>query len=346
MDSLLILPESKLIVNIELRQTKKLSKLRKAANQSKQNISVFKKMFQPVLSGDWKFITALCFPKLELKRKESEPCTNCKNFMLGEKEMFDMKVWVEKLIRVEKYKGEHSNNNNDQYIHMVDTIFLSLIHKANNLRMLVDEPGFGTQQTKRYQTLLHNAEKINKLMMSSIEHSKQTENLLVHNITKNGDIQQLVHQSNQSILIIDGDHGVGKTYVLQERAKYIARNNPTCKLAYLNLSSYNPQQLKDVSIMDFVAEFMFKDFENIDVITTKHLDQITFKSSQEVNIYALIYKYFQEHNQYTNIFIDELPKPTKHTPWKNFFQTGKYYCVTLKVGSSNTDNTQGKNEDF
>ncbi len=343
MDSLLILPESKLIMNLELRQTKKLSKLRKAANQSKQNISVFKKIFQPFLSGEWKFITALCFPNLELKRKESEPCTNCRNFILGEKEMVDMKPWVEKLLR--QHKCNLSNDNPNSYIHMVDTIFLSLIQKANNLRMLVEEPGFGTQQTKRYQTLLHNAEKINKLMMSSIEHSKQTENLLVHNISKNDDIQQLVHHFNQSILIIDGDHGVGKTYVLQERAKYIAQNNPTCKLAYLNLSSYNPQQLKDVSIMDFVAEFMFKDYDNIDVITTKHLDQISFKSSEEVNIYALIYKYFQEHNQYTNIFIDELPQPTKHTPWKNFFQTGKYYCVTLKVGSSNTDITQGKDED-
>ena len=61
--------------------------------------------------------------------------------------------------------------------------------------MLVDEPGFGTQQTKRYQTLLHNAEKINKLMVSSIEHSKQTENLLVHKISKKDELKKRTSHS-------------------------------------------------------------------------------------------------------------------------------------------------------
>ena len=170
MDSLLILPELNLIMNIELRQTKKLSKLKKAANQSKQNISVLKKMFQPVLSGEWKFITAVCVPNLEFKKRDKNPCNTCCNFVLGEKEMLNMKQWIQQLDR--EYKG--CNNGNDPYIHIADTICLSLIQKAMYIKRIMNDPEIDVKQSKRYMTLLHKSEKIDK-MLGLLEHSKQTE---------------------------------------------------------------------------------------------------------------------------------------------------------------------------
>ena len=91
------MPESRLIVNIELRLKKKSSVLKKASQQAYKNITTFKKLFQPYLSEEWKFITAVCVPNLEFKKKDTKPCNTCCNFVLGEKEMLNMKLWIQQL---------------------------------------------------------------------------------------------------------------------------------------------------------------------------------------------------------------------------------------------------------
>ena len=317
-----------------MRLKRKSSVLKKASQQAYKNITTFKKLFQPYLSEEWKFITAVCVPNLEFKKKDTKPCNTCCNFILEEKEMLNMKQWIQQLDR----EYEVCNNGNDLSLHITDTICLSLIKKALYLKKIVNDPGLEVKQSKRYKTFLHKSEKIDK-MLGLLEHSKQTENMLASNTT------ELEDQDNY-VLIIAGDYGVGKTYALQERAKNIAWCKETCKLAYLNLSSYDPQNPSSISYMDLVAKNMFKDFENVDVITYKDLSskpQSAFESSDEDDIHVLISKYFQEHVYYTHIYIDELPRPNKQTPpWNNFFLKGKYYCVTLKVNPSIIDNTQGK----
>ena len=294
----------------------------KDAYQSNRNISVVKKIFQPLLSEEWKLMTAVCAPKLEVKKKDvGRGCTNCTRFILGEEEILDMKTWIGRIVA--EHKGNTSNNRPDPYVLMIDTICLSLI---NNMTR---ESG-----------------KANKLVIDLKDHSKETEDMLHRNVVK------LELKDNPTIVVIDGDYGVGKTYWLQERAKCVSQEDPSCKLAYINLSSYNSKNMKAKTITDLVAknmkaktitdlvaEIMFEDYENIDVTSTINLHEIC---PEEENIYELIKRYFKVNGHYTHIYIDELPRPNKFALWHNIFQTGKQYCVTLKVNPSPFDNHEGK----
>ena len=97
-----------------------------------------------------------------------------------------------------------------------------------------------------------------------------------------------------SFIIIDGDYGTGKTYVLKEKAKQCAVNNPDSKIAYINLSAqslYRRNKSKIFStecVMDIIAITELENYDNIDVITCKSLDQhMKQKKQSEIIIIIL-----------------------------------------------------------
>ena len=100
-DSIVVLKETRMIINIEVKSGFNLNALDKAAKQTKAHLGIFEKIFGALLSDDWKFVKAACTPRLNLEAVENigkvHPCEPCKQFMIAENDLNDMVPWLEKI---------------------------------------------------------------------------------------------------------------------------------------------------------------------------------------------------------------------------------------------------------
>ena len=143
--------------------------------------------------------------------------------------------------------------------------------------------------------------------------------------------QLMAIKDPSSHIIIDGDYGCGKTYLLKERAKQCAQKYPDQKIVYINLTS---NVYKGFSIMDIIAENNFKEYNNVDVMTATELKDYYEKHKDEFLLYgedfSLVINRFLKHSTYQHIFIDEMPVFTKVNSRYDIFCLEKMYCVTMK----------------
>ena len=140
-------------------------------------------------------------------------------------------------------------------------------------------------------------------------------------------------------IVLSGDFGTGKTFVLKERAKRCAEKNTTSNIAYINLTSLDfetirPENLSNLSLMDIVARKDFERYDNITTITCMELEdhyskyRHDIKSDEKSIIFSLLDNYLK-HNKFDFVFIDELSTYiSKSAP--DFFQQAKGFCVTVR----------------
>ena len=106
-DSLIILPEFKVIINIEVKRGSNVTVLQHAADQTKKHLSFFTSVFGSLLSTQWKFIKAACIPNLISEKKI--PCNNCSHFYVKDKDIINTEPWLSnitkecKLFKVKDY---------------------------------------------------------------------------------------------------------------------------------------------------------------------------------------------------------------------------------------------------
>ena len=158
-------------------------------------------------------------------------------------------------------------------------------------------------------------------------------------------------------LIIEGEFGTGKTFVLKERAKKKANKYPNSRIAYINFSSLHNATLHglthngSLSVMDILAINDFKHLNDIiEVVTVKtlydHIDQDIVKGRNEITVnepekqpwieVSSVLNSFLKHNEYDHIFIDELPTLNEFLEmdekfnFHNALEKGNSFCMTLK----------------
>ena len=73
-DSLIIIPQVKMIINIEVKSGPGLNALKKAASQTNIHQKIFKKIFGAHLSEEWNFVKVAFTPNLSFKIGYSQPC--------------------------------------------------------------------------------------------------------------------------------------------------------------------------------------------------------------------------------------------------------------------------------
>ncbi len=157
-DILAIFPESKSIVNIEVKLGineggNKLNSLKKASKQTKKHFLYFQKLFSSKLTSNWNFIKAACVPYLEVKTRAEEPCNYCDIFILKEKENnLEIFTWIERLI-----------GNNERNMDTLDIIRNTSKADYENLVSSI----IGHSSLKEYT--------LNGLILSPLDHSKQVE---------------------------------------------------------------------------------------------------------------------------------------------------------------------------
>ena len=170
--SLVIIPQSKIIINIEVKYEQGFNSLKLAACQTNKNFSFFKKIYGTFLSAEWKFVKAVCTSNLVLT-EENQPCEACKNFILHQSDLLDMKPWIERLMSYSrKYTEEIYEREYDDLL--VRIIGFSSMHRSDILRKHTANPTESNNETEMKLTAqdsvnqIRNEEDRNKLIKKSL----------------------------------------------------------------------------------------------------------------------------------------------------------------------------------
>ncbi len=140
--------------------------------------------------------------------------------------------------------------------------------------------------------------------------------------------------SPAKFLIIDGDYGTGKTYILKDRAKKCAADNHENQIFYLDFTTlpysraHNPNISPSLSsVMEKIAQADFDTFSNIRVVTIRDLFSIEdLESLITVNEIEEALNSFLRYNHCDHLFIDEMISTELTYP-----TSIKTICLTLKV---------------
>ncbi len=335
-DTLMVIPGRRIVINIEVKRGDTHQVLKYASEQSKKRFRFFKKMFGTHLSEEWTFITAVCMPNLEVgdRMKPEEPlCSYCKEFIVFPKNMDDMQDWIHRAILEDSwYQYFFNRTQNKFYIHqnykeeyenlLVGLIGHSSYKQPDDINKLIVDPFKFSRDTEK--------KLINKTIGIDGENEVDERKIKEAIFTNSKKFEALCYmftadqvnalRSTAKFLVIEGDYGSGKTYVLKEKTKECARNYPGSKIAFITLANLEYAVLVDgvykgyPTIMDLLAIIDFEEFSNtVEVVTTDTLYKYILSHPNDIqnqddicDIPTVLNSFIQE-NQFDHIYIDELP---------------------------------------
>ena len=322
-----------MIINIEAKRGDKYQKLKEGAAQTKTHMSIIKQLFRSQISSDWKFVSAVCMPFIQFTSNDRNAiCNKCRCFVLDYYAMKDMTSWINDLLANNDLKKCKDYKNDYEKLISAFIGYMS-IKKASRLNKMIVDPVDYREKTAEmlvgHESSLatendteRRANQVEKQMknrgqivtdeecIKEVNKVLQNENQLCYMLNRD----QLDAVMNSSpFLVIGGDYGTGKTYVLKEKAKRCAEKFPSSKIAYINLTTTNfvypyCKDLSIVSIMDIASRLDLKDL-NIDVITCRDLLDYYDSSEKDgsISIFTLLERLLKDH-KYEYVFIDEIPR--------------------------------------
>ena len=151
-DSLIILPESKVVINIEVKSGSTFTPLNSAAKQTNKHLSIFRNIFGSFCSDEWKFMKSAYIPNLNLEEVK-EPCGFCKQYIITKA---NMEIRIKELTKsymlypAENFKKEYENL-------LVGIIGFSSIRQSDELNKLIVNPYEFSRETERKITGQTNA---------------------------------------------------------------------------------------------------------------------------------------------------------------------------------------------
>ena len=252
-DSLIILPQVKMIINIEVKSGSGINPLKSAVKQSNIHRKIFTKIFGAHLSQEWKFVKAAFLPNLELKI-DDQPCEYCNKFVITDSQKIDK--WIQnlkclnKICTVEDYKEEYENL-------LVGIIGYSSLRQTKTLYKKIIDPQESIQAIK---STVRASDTFNESIEKDENLSKSE--YMCYMLTPD---QLMAVKDPSSHIIIEGDFGCGKTYVLKERTKQFAEKYPEEKIVYINLTrdyDYPGKTPGSINMMDIITKNNFKDYNN------------------------------------------------------------------------------------
>ena len=338
-DSIIILPQYKLVVNVEVKSGLSFNALKKAATQTNKHLIIFRKIFGASLSREWKFVKAACNPNFA-GTDDCQPCDYCKMFILKEVDAKNVEEWINSQTNPYISKSEKDYGREYESL-LVGIIGFSSIRQSDKLIL---DPHEFNKDTARKLTAQDSAiqgenEKDRNKLREALESKQYTSEYLCYMLTPD---QLMAVKDLSPYIIIEGNYGCGKTYVLKERAKLCAENYPESKIAYINLTIDDNNSKYVLNLMDIIAENNFEFYNNVNVVTAKHLIDHYFKnkdSLKDINrdflgdgeTCCLVLKHFLKQSNYDHVFIDEMPPfKEKVTVINDSFTSIKSFCITMR----------------
>ena len=207
-DSLIILPEFKLIINIEVKRGSCLKVLKDAADQTKKHFSFFMRVFGSLLSTQWKFVKAACIPNLI--PKEKIPCNNCNNFYVKNKDILNIEQWLSNITKeCEIFK---ERDFKEEYESLLEGLIgFSSLRNTKSLNNLILNPQEFRKQTQ--MKLVGNDHVIFGEHQQAIDQKQEETDYLCYMLNQE---QLAAVKCSSPYIIINGDYGTGKTFVLKE----------------------------------------------------------------------------------------------------------------------------------
>ncbi len=224
-DSIWIFPECKSIVNIEVKlgpkeEGNKYKLLKDASHQTHKHFNYFQKLFVSVLSPGWNFVKAACVPYLEATVNSSELCQYCDQFILKEKDLFNLVPWTNMVL------GFNAKWNREEYIFDYDKLLAAIIGYSS------------LKETSKLEKIIINPTDLSKgveIALTGSDIGRTGENEANHYMLNNKQLNAVKHTS--PFLIIGGDYGTGKTFVLKERAITCASTNSNNNVIFITLTA-------------------------------------------------------------------------------------------------------------
>ena len=336
-DSLVILPQCKIVINIEVKLGSKdignkLDLLEHAAEQTKKHHDYFQKVFGPTLSKDWNFVRAACVPYLTVSENYYKPCSNCKNYILKENNMFDLFPMFNVIL------NNFNSVSKEEYKVEYDNIIAGIIGYAS----------------------LNKCDKLHRLIVDPIDYSKETERALTgQNPGVSGENEAQYYMLtptqinaiyyNNPIMVLYGDFGTGKTYVLKERVKKCAEKYKARKIVYFNLTATSEPDggrflgYETPTVMDLIAMQNFEEYPNIRVICVQEL--VNYLPHHAISLIRTItiadILIFVKHymgDEVDHIFIDELHDADySKRDLSGLLEYCRTVCITLKYNCERED---------
>ena len=305
-DTILVLPKYKLIVDIEVKHSPNY--LKKASTQTNIHATAFK-----FISKDWQFIKAACV----LDNGKNKPCRNCKRFIIKEKELNKTKDWLKTIIDNRKYYSEYNYEYIDLLFRMnilaqdlsLNKFDLLELSKETEIRLIGWNAAIDGENSKEINT------------------AEYKDSICCKKLTSN---QEGLMDDTVSSIIIEGDHGTGKTLTLKKQAKDCATAYPAKKIAYISLTGMQHHQEQfhcNQSLMELITKTTEVYPSNIRVIQLN--EHYNISANAEENVREILYQ-----KKYDFAFIDEMPIPNNF-PWSSIRDTK--FVVTVTKENRNSD---------
>ena len=264
-------------------------------------------------------------------------------FILKEVDAKNVEEWINSQTNPYISKSEEDYGREYESL-LVGIIGFSSIRQSDKLNKLILDPHEFNKDTARKLTAQDSAiqgenEKDRNKLREALESKQYTSEYLCYMLTPD---QLMAVKDLSPYIIIEGNYGCGKTYVLKERAKLCAENYPESKIAYINLTIDDNSSKYVLNLMDIIAENNFEFYNNVNVVTAKHLIDHYFKnkdSLKDINrdflvdgeTCCLVLKHFLKQSNYDHVFIDEMPPfNEKVTVINHSFTSIKSFCITMR----------------
>ena len=332
---MIVIPESKIFINIEVKSGENINALKKAADQTNKHLNFARKVFGPMITKGWQFIKSAFSPNFIFGEESKQLCAHCKQYILSTEDLQDMKPWLERLMACNSnVKGTVLQNDYDTIL--VAMIGFASMRQVDSLNKLIVDPyeiSLETELKLTGQTQGLSAEAVcNQDLNQGLD---ETETKYMCYMLTPDQINAV--KCPAKLLLISGDYGTGKTYVLKERAKSCAINYRDDKICYLNLTGLiNPTTKVNrispapLTLMDHIALQDFLCYPNVEVVTWRSIVNYVYlnKDNFDASIYNAMDAFLKTRN-YNHLFIDEFVGPNDVLA-PNFFSTSGTICIALK----------------
>ena len=297
------MPEFKLIVDIEVKHSK--SSLNIASKQTNKHAIAFK-----YISEDWQFVKSACV--LDYGEKEY-PCTNCLNFIITEQKLGKPQDWLKTILNERKSYSEV-----EYYKEYIDLLFKMNI-RSKDLQFKVKDLLKQSKETE--ERLIGRNVALDGENVEVID-TAEYKNSLCTKLTLD---QKKVIEDTVSSIVIEGDHGTGKTFTLKKKATSCANSNHEMKIAYIMYNS-------NLSLMQLLTTTE-KYPENIQKFS---FDKPSNSNENEENDITKVLS----QGKYHYVFIDEKPQHIS-IPWSSIGDTKIFVTVTKE--NNNLDSQLSEN---
>ena len=316
-DLIVILEESKVILNVEIKSTENCSlenSLSKAAGQLMKRNNYFSSCHGEILNKDWRFVRTVALPYATLSDDGAKVCSKCRPFILDLEVIKNMGEWTEKYLVNTKQSALLDVGQVYQKLFTRLVGFLSLSSSFLTLkdtRQLHEHKTLGTQKGISSEEFAaketYNLENLDrkKLKGKPLSHLEVV-------CYWNPDQLDLV-LSRPTRVLLDADFGVGKTLLMKQIAFELSKSSKET-VYYISLGAARQQNMNYLT-KTWLSPTVFdvatlRDFEETDVefLSVKDLLPEDWKEKSDSNclLNEFLLDFMTKHPN-SHFFIDELP---------------------------------------